>query len=338
MQARRTAVLTLLAFILLAAGGITAESRARSSAPRPERLDRRMVVTVDDLPAQRAATLPQARMEAITRGVVGALKRHRIPAVGFVNEDKLQVAGAVDPRRIALLEQWLQAGLELGNHTYSHPDLHRIPREDFERDILRGEAVSRPLSAKHGRPWRYFRHPFLHTGRDLATRDAVATFLGEHGYQVAPVTVDNSEWIFAKAYEDAVERSDPDGAKNDRALRRRLAAAYLDYMEAMVAFYEDQSRQLFGREIPQVLLIHANSLNADHLDALLKRLRRRGYRFTALPETLQDPAYASPDTWTGAGGITWLHRWAITRGVDRAMFRGEPETPKWVQDVAGIEE
>lgn len=331
MQSRRAAVLTLLTVLLLAAGGITAESRARSSAPRPERPDRRMVVTVDDLPAQRAGTLPQARMAAITRGVVGTLKRHHVPAIGFVNEDKLEVAGAVDPRRVALLEQWLEAGLELGNHTYSHPDLHRIPREDFERDILRGEVVSRPLSAKHGRPWRYFRHPFLHTGRDLNTRDSVEAFLGEHGYRVAPVTVDNSEWIFAKAYEDAVE-------KKDRALCRWLAAAYLDYMEAMTAFYEDQSRQLFSREIPQVLLIHANSLNAGHLDALLERLRRRGYRFTALPETLEDPAYASPDTWTGAGGITWLHRWAITRGADRSMFRGEPTTPKWVQDVAGIEE
>lgn len=46
---------------------------------------------------------------------------------------------------------------------------------------------------------------------------------------------------------------------------------------------------------------------------------------------LADPAYASPDTYPGPGGITWLHRWAITRGVDRAVFAGEPEAPDRVE-------
>jgi peptidoglycan/xylan/chitin deacetylase (PgdA/CDA1 family) len=322
MRALLGGVAAVLVFLLAVSGdGWGGQGRA----------DRRMVVTIDDLPAQRADRLPIDRFEAITRGIVKVLKRERIPAVGFVNEQKLEVGGTVDPRRVALLAQWLDAGLELGNHTYSHPDLHHIPREDFERNILRGEVVTRPLAAAHGKPWRYFRHPYLHTGRDLATRDAVLRFLGEHGYQVAPVTVDNAEWIFAFAYEDAV-------AKKDRALQRRLAAAYLDYMDAMVAYHEGQSRALFDREIPQILLIHANSLNGDHLDDLIKRLRRRGYRFTDLPTALRDPAYASPDTFTGGGGITWFHRWGITRGVDRAVFQGEPRVPKWVQEVAGIKE
>ncbi len=295
-----------------------------------------MVLTFDDLPAQRAQRLTTERLTELNDAIVGSLAQHRLPAIGFVNEIKLRAPGApadasADPARVELLKRWLEADLELGNHTYSHPDLHRLPLADFQKDVLRGEEITRPLAAEHGRPLRYFRHPFLRTGRDLETRDGLHEFLAEHGYQVAPVTVDNSEWIFARAYDLALDR-------DDNATRERLGEAYGVYMEAMVEYYEGQSRALFGREIPQVLLLHANDLNADYLEPLLDRLVARGYRFIDLEEALSDPAYASPDRYVGPGGITWLHRWALTREVDRSMFAGEPATPDWVQELAGIRE
>ncbi len=317
--------------------------------------DRRIVLTFDDLPAQRAQSQPPELLAEITTGLLGVLARRRppaggptehIPAIGFVNEDKLYSGGVLDPERVQHLKRWLDAGLELGNHSYSHPDLHRPPEggqtkhgalADFQRDVERGEAVTRPLVESRGGELRYFRHPFLHSGRDLETKHGLERFLAERGYRVAPVTIDNSEWIFAFAYSKALDGAcltcPPPGD-----LRERLAVAYVDYMEQMIEYYEGQSRALFGREIPQVLLLHANALNGHHLDRLVARIRQRGYRFIDLETALSDPAYKSPDTYVGPGGITWLHRWAITRGVDRAMFRGEPATPEWVQDVAGIRE
>jgi len=306
----------LLIPLLIAVLGTLALGAGRAPAAPA----RRMVITVDDLPAQRGADLPLARWDEITRGVVGALARRHVPAIGFVNEGKLRAGEAVDPARVRLLERWLAAGLELGNHSYSHLDLHRVPLADFLADVAKGDATTRALATARHLPVRFFRHPYLHTGRDLATRQAVASFLAGHGYRVAPVTIDNSEWIFARAYDEAIDR-------RDRRLEAKIAAAYLDYMEAMCAYYEGQSRALFSREIPQILLIHANTLNARHLGALLRRFERRGYRFTNLAQALEDPAYASADDYTGAGGITWLHRWALTRKVDPASFRGEPRTP-----------
>ncbi len=311
-----------------------------SPCPAAETTDRQMVLTFDDLPAQRAQRQPQARIVEITDSLLRVLQQRSIPAVGFVNENKLEVDGKVDPERVALLERWLDAGQELGNHSYSHPDLHRPaeggqtkqgPLADFQRDVLLGEAVTRPLVEGRSKKLRFFRHPFLHTGRDLETKRGLERFLAEHGYRVAPVTIDNSEWIFARAYTEALERDDKD-------LQSRTGDAYVDYMERMVEFYEGQSRALFEREIPQVLLLHANALNGHHLDRLTARLERRGYRFVDLETALRDPAFDSPDTYVGAGGITWLHRWALTRGVDRAMFKGEPTTPQWVQELAGIQE
>ena len=171
----------------------------------------------------------------------------------------------------------------------------------------------------------------MHTGTD--PRDAASRrgFLDEHGYRVAPVTIDNSEWIFARAYDEALDQGDEE-------LGARLGEEYIDYMVAMTVYYEGQSRALFEREIPQVLLLHANAINAHYLAYLLDRLEQRGYEFIDLETAVSDPAYRSPDTYTGSGGITWLHRWALTRDVDRSMFAGEPVAPEWVQEIAGLRE
>ena len=114
----------------------------------------------------------------------------------------------------------------------------------------------------------------------------------------------------------------------------RVVEEYLRYMERVVAYYEQQSRALLGREIPQVLLLHANALNAVALDPLLDMLERRGYDFITLERAQRDPAFDLPDTYTGAGGITWLHRWALTMGKRGSFFAGEPEVPEWIARAA----
>ncbi len=288
-----------------------------------------MVLTFDDLPAQRARALSFERIAEINRKLVALLAKRKIPAIGFVNENKLELHSRLDPGRVELLELWLEAGLELGNHSYSHPDLHHTGLLDYLEDLSRGERVTRPLLEARGLELRYFRHPFLHTGTDLETKQAVEEFLDEHGYRVAPVTIDNSEWIFARAYDEALDRGDTD-------LQARLGRTYVDYMVEMTIYYEGQSSALFDREIPQILLLHANALNAHYLASLIDRLQARHYAFINIETALLDPAYASPDTYVGPGGITWLHRWALTRKVDRSIFAGEPETPEWVQQIAGL--
>jgi peptidoglycan/xylan/chitin deacetylase (PgdA/CDA1 family) len=286
---------------------------------------RRMAITMDDLPVSQSG-LPLEQQQAITRRIVAALSRHGVPAVGFVNESKLEVNGSVDPGRVALLEQWLDAGFELGNHGYAHLDLHQVDPETWMEDILRGERVTRPLVQARGASLRWFRHPFLHAGRSAELQRSVETFLADHRYRIAPVTIDNGEWIYARAYAEATRL-------RDEAEARRLGEDYLRYMLDVVGFYERQAEAILGRPFPQVLLVHANALNADWLDPLLQRLEGSGYGWVALEHALEDPAYRRPgDGYAGPGGISWLHRWAVTGGTDPAVFRGEPEVPAWVAD------
>nr|WP_276510219.1 polysaccharide deacetylase family protein [Longimicrobium terrae] len=314
-----------LAATFLAASIASAQGPAAARSPAAPTTERQMVITFDDLPAvAQVNDGVLATHERITTRLIATITENRIPVIGFVNEAKLVTDGAPDPQRIAFLRQWTDAGLELGNHGYAHLDMHTTSLDAYLADITRGDSVTRALTRDSGQRPRYFRHPFLHTGRSLDDRRRVEALLTERGYRVAPVTIDDQDWLFAAAYDYAP----------DSATRVRLADEYVRYMEAITAYYEQQSTALFGREIPQVLLVHANNLNADHFGRVAEMLRRRGYRFVPMAQALDDPVYASADTFTGAGGISWIHRWAITQGERGDFFAGEPPIAPWVMTLS----
>jgi len=290
------------------------------AAAAPERT---VAFTFDDLPMSRDGAYGLERMQDVTPRLVGQLRRAGIVAVGFVNEAKLD---KVDerPARTALLEQWLDAGMELGNHTYAHVSFWNTPLEDYKQQVLRGERVTRALLAERGHKPRYFRHPYLNTGPDLPTKEAFERFLAEHGYRVAPVTVDNLDVTYALAYDKAFQQG-------DSALMRRIGGAYIEHMRESFAFSEALSRRLLDREPAQVLMLHANALNADYLDELVAMVKERGYGFVPVEQALRDPAYRSRDTYTGRQGLSWLQRWAITQGEEPGR---EPREVEWVRKVA----
>jgi peptidoglycan/xylan/chitin deacetylase (PgdA/CDA1 family) len=323
----RSSRFSISAIVVSIISGFALAKAGAARLPQPAAA-RSVAITFDDLPI--AGVLPRDidASRELTRKLLAAVAAHHVPTIGFVNEDKLNGPdGAVDQPRVDLLKRWLDAGLELGNHSYSHADLHTTPLDVFESDVLKGERVTRGLMQERGLRLRYFRHPFLHTGRDLEKRSQFETFLADHGYRVAPVTIDNDEYVFAGAYDRSL-------ARGDASVAARIADGYLPYMESKVEFFERNSRDLFGREIPEVLLVHANMLNADRFGDLASMFERRGYRFITLDRALEDEAYRSPDTFVGTGGITWIHRWALTKGMPKAFYAGEPDVPRFVADAA----
>jgi peptidoglycan/xylan/chitin deacetylase (PgdA/CDA1 family) len=294
---------------------------AHGATPRPPSA-RYLAVTVDDLPATPARDL--AEMQEVTRGILAAFRAHRVRAIGFVNESGLEPAPEKESR-LALLRQWLDAGHDLGNHTYSHLGLQTTSLDAYETDVLKGETETRRLLALRGKRPRYFRHPFTQTGPTVETRRAFEAFLAEHGYAVAPFSVETSDYVFEALRRDAAARRDADAVS-------RLRTAYLDHSAAVVSFMQTLAADTFGRPIPQVLLVHASRTNAEALDAMLTRLEARGYRFVTLARALSDPAWRSPDGYVGPFGPSWLHRFRVGMGLP-SRLREEPDPPQWVLDA-----
>jgi peptidoglycan/xylan/chitin deacetylase (PgdA/CDA1 family) len=261
-----------------------------------------IALTFDDLPVYgRPGSVKEA--SDLTADLVSGLVRRHLPAIGFVNE--IQLEGTERVQRTALLQRWLDAGLDLGNHGYAHLSLTQTAADAYVADIARGQAVTNALLAKFGRHVVWFRHPFLETGSTPETRHEVDAWLNSHGYRVAPVTLGNSDWEFADLYDSALRRHDPGTAE-------KIRATYLAYTDRVIGWHQDAARQMLGRAPALVFLLHASRLNAASIDALADILERHDLHAVTLATAVADPAYEIPDSYVGRDGLSWLTRWSLT--------------------------
>lgn len=281
----------------------------------------------DDLPLVSYGIGDSTYQKALFTKIVTSLYQHNVPAIGFVNEKKLHNTAGEIPYQVNLLRYWLAHGLDLGNHTYAHPDYNDVSFCNYMDDIIKGEPILTRILAEQGKPLKYFRHPFLHVGNNKAKADSLADFLTKRNYTVAPVTIDNDDYLFASAYKRTKD-------KKDTALMRRIGQDYIAYMEKKLVYYEMQSTRLFGRVCNQILLVHSSLLNSDYVDSLMVLYKAHGYTFVSMDNTLKDPVYETAITVYGKWGISWIDKWALSAGKKGEFFKDDPTTPAYVAKLA----
>jgi peptidoglycan/xylan/chitin deacetylase (PgdA/CDA1 family) len=316
--------LRLVAILLLSTSAFTVVACGQSQG-RKQLESKTVAITVDDLPyasgnARELGTADAKQAKEINQKILAALTRHHAPAIGFVNQQKVELLG-LNPGT-EMLKQWTLGGFELGNHFYSHADANLLSVAQIEDEIARGERTFKPLMIEAGKQPQFLRFPFNHTGDTREKHDAVATFIAKRGYRIAPCTIDNSDWEFNRAYVLML-------AKHDDAAAAKLRADYLAYTSAEIDYYSALNKQVLGYEPPEIMLLHDNRLNADSIDDVLALFERRQYRFVTLTQAEADPAYQQPDTYVTQYGPMWGYRWAAERGV-KVNGRLEPEPPEWV--------
>ncbi len=299
MLARATLVLAALALAWPRAGLAQTPTHNRTVA-----------VTIDDGPATGTGRdlAPYLRIcDALREAFVA----EKVPAIMFINERQLAVDGQRDAR-VGVLHRWLEAGLELGNHTYSHPDLGKTELPRYLDDILKGEVISRALLEARQQKLVWFRYPFLATGSG-DTAQAVEDFLAQRHYRIAPVTVDYHDYSFAGVYSRHLRAG-------DRAKADEQVATMLKALDAAFTRAELRSVEVLGYELPQTLLIHCNELNAHTLRPTLQRIRARGYTFVSLDTAMADPAYQTSGLRPGAlGGGGFFNSVAAAKSAIRAQ-------------------
>jgi len=283
--------------------------------------------SIDDLPVVSYGNTDPVYQKNLINKLIASLKKNKIPAIGFINENKLFDNESIIPFQLDMVNSWVNNGLELGNHTYSHSDYNTTSFNDYSKDILKGETITKKILKEKGKTLKYFRHPYLHVGNTKAKADSLSDFLVKHGYTVAPVTIDNEDYLFALAYKRTQD-------KGDHKLKLKIGTDYVNYMEKKVQYFEKQANRLFGRDIKQILLVHASSLNSNYIDSLAIMFRKNNYEFISLDKALEDKAYKSDITKFGNWGISWIDKWAMSQGKKGDFFKEEPITPDYIKKLS----
>jgi len=263
----------------LAAACACAQQTSAPVLPGPQ-----IAFTFDDLPAHGPMPPGLTRHE-IVDSILATLKQENMPPVyGFVNGKKVDD----EPFQIQVLKDWVKAGEPLGNHTWSHPNLEKESASEYIADIAKGEPILKRVDRKGD--WHWFRYPFLAEGETLAKRQQVRDWLAAHGYRIAEVTLDFEDYMWNDPYARCMvkQKAGEDEHENLAWLEQSYLAIAAEFTKA----FRVLSKQLYGYEIPYVLLMHCGAFDAKMLPRLIAQFRSEGFSFVTLQQAESDAAYS----------------------------------------------
>jgi peptidoglycan-N-acetylglucosamine deacetylase len=247
-------------------------------APAATAQGRQIAITFDDLPVHGPLPPGETRLD-VANQVIAALRNVRVPPTyGFVNAIHLEQ----EPDTLSVLQAWRAAGNPLGNHTWSHPNLNQMPLGEFEANLARDEPTLESLMGDGD--WHWFRFPFLAEGDTPEKRAGIREYLAQHGYRIAGVTMSFGDYNWNEPYARCSE-------KNDRRAIAWLEHSYLSAADQSIGFDRTLAKELYGHDIPYVLLMHIGAFDGHMLPRLLALYQRRGFAFVALAQAEADPFY-----------------------------------------------
>lgn len=224
---------------------------------------RQIAITMDDLPFIGEAKNFHLKM------ILETLKDNEIPFTGFI------IANTINPDNWQMLHQFRDSGFGLGNHSFSHINLSKVDTEGYIQEIEKADKIlSRVLTEP-----KYFRYPYLNMGTG-AKREAILAYLHAKHYRIAPITIDSKDFLFNKELYSVPQEERP-------AFLEELKFRYLDYIWEETLKAEEQNRYKRNPEQAQILLIHANLLNAYVLPDIIELYRQHGFSFVSLEDALK---------------------------------------------------
>jgi peptidoglycan/xylan/chitin deacetylase (PgdA/CDA1 family) len=233
-------------------------------------VEKQVAITIDDLPFVGSANYNPGNLRREHdrfMKMLAAIKDRGVPATGFV------VAGTIEKGQWDMLNEFANAGLEVGNHTYSHPNLYSTATERYIKDIDKADKVLKPILTKP----KFFRYPYLAEGRG-EKKEKVLSFLHQKGYIIAPVTIDSKDFRFNDRLFSINWRNRPQHLP-------KIKQQYLSYIWQQTKRAERISEKN-GKPIKEILLIHANLINAHAMGDIIDMYQKKGYKIVPLRDIL----------------------------------------------------
>lgn len=238
--------LALSSLLLVLASSLSYASHSKSIA-----------ITIDDLPF--VGEYRNFHLDMLIK----TLKEQQVPATGFI------IAREVRQENWATLKKFRDAGLGLGNHTYSHANLNKLKTKEYINDIKKADELLMPVMTEP----KYFRYPYLAMSSGTK-KDKILCYLAENNYQIAPITIDSKDFAFNQRLLSVPEME-------RREYLKELKPFYIDFIWQQTVKAEQNKSQH-----SQILLIHANLLNAYVLPDIINLYKAKGYTFVNLQEAL----------------------------------------------------
>lgn len=218
------------------------------------------------------------RADEWNRQLLQALDQAQLRSMLFV------AGGLVDsPQGRAALRRWGEAGHALGNHSYAHRNINDAALASFIADAARNQRL---LAKMPGAVLRY-RFPYLEEGERRDRRDGFRRWLQHQGYASGAVTAETDDWFLNQTLLSW-------RARCPSRSTAPLIALHIEQVRQRAAHADHAARVLLGRPLPQLLLLHANALNAEALPALISALRADGWRLIDPLQAYADDFYQTP--------------------------------------------
>jgi|GEM_PF-797756 len=297
--------------------------------------EKRMAIGFVSIPPVDRSDNPPHDAYATAQLLIEKLKKHRVPAIGFLqggsiaNFEKAATSPRIDlvrlnPVRAEIVRHWRDAGLEVGIGGFKHIWFYNTPYDAYVSNVEMNERIAKQILAEKNLQLRYFSYPYLNTGKTNEDRERFENWLAARGLRSVKYTFDNQEWMYSFAYDAA--RKD-----NDLNTMKEIRGEFLDYMAKMLRHYEAYSQEMFNRQIPQTMVLTPSRLVADTADELFGMLENQGYAFVSMDDAQSDEAYLSAESFAGVkSGISWFERWQLAQGK---KLREEPEVSKSITDA-----
>jgi peptidoglycan/xylan/chitin deacetylase (PgdA/CDA1 family) len=263
-----------------------------------------VAITVDDLLIWEGTPIPAGyTRETIVDSMIKTFAKHSLTGIyGFPHTAPLDQ----DRGLISIFNHWCDSGHHLANHTHCHACLNWVSANNYCEDIKRAEDHIGHLIEKA--PTRYFRYAMDMSGPTEAKRGEVEDFLHVNGYENAPITSWFGDFAWLAPYYRAVETK-------DAVALEMLRKSFVDAALFQLHNHAKAARQMFGRDLPYIWLIHATPIAADMLDAIILAFKAAEVRFVTLEDAMHDPAHKAMPR-ASRMFRNHLQRYALMQGVE----------------------
>lgn len=251
-------------FLLAVSMPVSSASPKKEISEKPTPKVKRLIsITIDDLPFVGEYRNFHLNM------MIETMTKQQVPATGFI------IASEVRKDNWEILRKFRDAGFSLGNHTLTHPNLSKLSSKEYTREIQESDAILEPVLTHP----KFFRYPYLSmsTGKK---REDILCLLAQNDYQVAPISVDSKDFVFNQRLLAVPEM-------NRRAYLEELKPFYLDFIWQQTLRAEEHNQYHHTPQQAQILLIHANLLNAYVLPDIINLYKEQGYTFVSLEDALK---------------------------------------------------